>query len=388
MKIKRLLAVIAILVFGWHGKALRAQNAVALTPPMGWNSWNTFECEVTDAKIRAAADAIAANGMKEAGYAYINIDDCWQGKRSTTGEITSNERFPDMKALAGYVHSRGLRIGIYSSPGKKTCAGYEGSYGHESQDAKTYAAWGFDYLKYDWCSAEEVYKDSEMPAVYKLMSDALKATGRPFVYSLCQYGREDVWKWGAASGGNLWRTTNDIRPNYMSILALGFAQQDGLGRFAGPGHWNDPDMLEVGNGKLTLAENKLHFSLWAMLAAPLLAGNDLTQMKPEILNILTNREVIAVDQDPRGVQGHRVWQDGPVDVWERPLANDEAAIALFNKGESAATVTVSFRELGLAPRLEVRDLWAHKDLGAYDDTFSMQVPTHGVAMLRVKNAAR
>ncbi len=241
--------------------------------------------------------------MKDAGYTYINIDDCWQGKRDAQGNIQGNEKFPDMKALADYVHSKGLKIGIYSSPGPKTCAGYEGSYQHEEQDARTYAAWGFDYLKYDWCSADKVYQNSDMPAVYKKMGDALKATGRPIVFSLCQYGVIGVWTWGPQSGGNLWRTSGDISANYESILALGFAQNPGLEKFAGPGHWNDPDMLEVGNGKLTMDENRLHFSLWAMLAAPLLAGNDLAHMNPDVLGVLTNQEVIAVDQDPLGRTG-------------------------------------------------------------------------------------
>ena len=364
---------------------VRAQKStLAATPPMGWNSWNLFACKVSDAVVRAAADAMAANGMKDAGYRYINIDDCWQGQRDAAGNIQGNERFPDMKALADYVHSKGLKIGIYSSPGPKTCAGYEGSYQHEEQDARTYAAWGFDYLKYDWCSADQVFKNSDMPVVYKKMGDALKATGRPIVYSLCQYGVDAVWTWGAQSGGNLWRTSRDIEATYNSIVALGFTENTGLERFAGPGHWNDPDMLEVGNGKLTLDENRLHMSQWAILAAPLLAGNDLANTKAEVLSILTNREVIAIDQDPLGVQGHRVWQVGPIEVWVKPLADGSKAAGIFNTGEPQGPVTVKFSDLGAGKSPQVRDIWAGKDLGRTENSYTATVPTHGVVLLRVK----
>ncbi len=366
------------------GQVLAQPPQVALTPPMGWNSWNLFACKVSDAVVRAQADAMASNGMKDAGYTYINIDDCWQGKRDAQGNIQGNEKFPDMKALTDYIHSKGLKAGIYSSPGPQTCAGYEGSYQHEEQDARTYASWGFDYLKYDWCSAEKVYKSSDEPAVYKKMGDALKATGRPIVFSLCQYGVNDVWTWGAQSGGNLWRTSGDIEANYNSILALGFAQNPGLERYAGPGHWNDPDMLEVGNGKLTPDENRLHMSLWAMLAAPLLAGNDLAHMPPEVLAILTNHEVLAIDQDPLGEQGHRVWQVGPIDIWVKPLKDGSKAVAIFNKGEPRGPVTVKFADLGLANSVSLRDLWAAKDLGHFDSSFTTEVAPHGVVLLRAR----
>ena len=356
---------------------------VARTPPMGWNSWNLFACQVSDAVVRAAADSMASNGMKDAGYAFINIDDCWQGKRDAQGNIQGNEKFPNMKALSDYVHSKGLQIGIYSSPGPKTCAGYEGSYQHEEQDARSYAAWGFDYLKYDWCSASEVYKSSDMPAIYKKMGDALQATGRPIVFSLCQYGVNSVWTWGARVGGNLWRTSGDISANYESILALGFAQNPGLERYAGPGHWNDPDMLEVGNGKLTLNENRLHFSLWSLLAAPLLAGNDLAHMSPEVLGVLINPEVIAIDQDPLGVQGHRLWEEGPIDVWVKPLADGSKAVGIFNKGDPQDPVTIQFREIGVGKSARIRDLWEHKDLGHFEGSFTANVPAHGVVLLHV-----
>jgi alpha-galactosidase len=371
-----------VLSFPVHAFA-QASN-VARIPPMGWNSWNLFACKVSDAVVRAQADAMATNGMKDAGYAYINIDDCWQGQRDGDGNIQGNERFPDMKALVEYIHSKGFKAGIYSSPGPKTCAGYEGSYQHEEQDAERYAKWGFDYLKYDWCSAEKVYQTSDMPAVYKKMSDALKRTGRPIVFSLCQYGVTSVWTWGAQAGGNLWRTSGDIEANYNSIIALGFGQNAGLERFAGPGHWNDPDMLEVGNGKLTAEENRLHMSLWAMLAAPLLAGNDLAHMNPAVLSVLTNREVLAIDQDPLGVQGHRIWQDGPIDVWIKPLADGSRAVGIFNKGDPQDPVTVQFRSLGIGKFAQVRDLWAEKDLGRFENSFTAAVPVHGVVLLRMR----
>jgi alpha-galactosidase len=364
--------------------AARAQDwDMARTPPMGWNSWNHFACKVSDPVVREAADALAASGMKAAGYVYVNIDDCWQGQRDAQGRIQSNERFPDMKALADYVHSKGLKIGIYSSPGPKTCAGYEGSYGHEEQDARTYAEWGFDYLKYDWCSAVKVYKASEMPAGYRKMYDALRQAGRPIVYSLCQYGMDRVWEWGPRVGGNLWRTTDDITDEYARMAFIGFGQS-GLEKFAGPGHWNDPDMLEVGNGHMKPDEYRTHMSLWCLLAAPLLAGNDLSKMTPETLAILTNPEVIAVDQDPAGTQGHRVSEEGPLEVWVKPLADGGKAVGLFNRGESAMTVTVNFADLGVSGSASVRDLWERKDLGTFDGSFSALVVKHGVVMVRVK----
>jgi alpha-galactosidase len=381
----RLVFLIAMLVLISFGQALAQSADVARTPPMGWNSWNLFACKVRDAVVRAQADAMATNGMKEAGYTYINIDDCWQGKRDAQGNIQGNEKFPDMKALTDYIHGKGLKAGIYSSPGPKTCAGYEGSYQHEAQDAQQYAKWGFDYLKYDWCSADKIFQNSDMPVVYKKMGDALKATGRPIVFSLCQYGVTSVWTWGSQAGGNLWRTSGDIEANYNSILALGFGQNPGLERFAGPGHWNDPDMLEVGNGKLTLDENKLHISLWALLAAPLLAGNDLAHMKPEILAILTNKEVLAVNQDSLGQQGHRVWQIGPIDVWVKPLADGSKAVGIFNKGEPQKPVTVQFSALGVGKSAELRDLWSGKDLGRFEDSFTTEVPVHGVVLVKIVN---
>ena len=375
---------VALLAVCCLGGVLPAQDpAPALTPPMGWNSWNHFACKVSDAVVRAAANAIASNGMKDAGYVYINIDDCWQGKRDSNGMIQANEKFPDMKALADYVHSKGLKLGIYSSPGPQTCAKYEGSYRHEEQDAEQYAKWGVDYLKYDWCSASRVYKPAEMQAAYKKMHDALARAGRPIVYSLCQYGLESVWQWGASVGGNLWRTTGDISDRYDRMSVIGF-DQNGLEKYAGPGHWNDPDMLEVGNGRMSHDEYLTHMSLWCILAAPLLAGNDLSQMTPETLAILTNPEVVAVDQDPKGVQGHRVWQEGPYEIWMKPLADGSKAVGLFNRGEDAAAIKVNFSDIEVAGSASVRDLWAKKDLGSFEGSYSAQVPRHGVVLVKVK----
>jgi alpha-galactosidase len=357
-------------------------NGLAKTPPMGWNSWNAFRTRIDDQTIRSIADAMVSSGMKRAGYEYINIDDGWQGRRDEKGVLQPNERFPDMKALADYVHSRGLKLGIYSSPGSRTCAGYEGSYGYEQLDARTWAAWGFDYLKYDWCSAGRVFEESKMRPVYQLMGEALRATGRPIVYSLCQYGRQNVQEWGPKVGGNSWRTTGDIRDQWDSMVQIGFSQ-NGLEKFAAPGHWNDPDMLEVGNTGMTPAEYRAHFSLWAILASPLLAGNDLRKMSDETKEILTNPEVIAVSQDPLGRQGYRIRQEEGVEVWARPLEEGAWAVGLFNTGKEPRKIAVRWQELKLASKLKVRDLWAKRNVGTLQDSFETEVPSHSVVLLRI-----
>jgi alpha-galactosidase len=359
-------------------------NGLVRTPPMGWNSWNKFAGRVNDAGVRSMADVIASNGMKDAGYVYINIDDTWEGERDAKGNITSNKKFPDMKALADYVHSKGLKLGIYSSPGPNTCAGYEGTFGHEEQDARTWAAWGIDYLKYDWCAARNLYTDDEMQAVYQRMGDALRATGRPIVYSLCQYGRADVWKWGPEVGGNLWRTTGDIRDAWDSMTRIGFGQND-LAKWAKPGHYNDPDMLEIGNGHMTDDEYRTHMSLWSILAAPLLAGNDLSDMQPSILAILTNRDVIAIDQDHDGKQGTRAWSSGDHEIWVRQLAGGDKAVGIFNRGAAAATIAVKWSDLGMSTPASGRDLWTGKSVTFSGPTQDAAVPTHGVVLWRVRS---
>ncbi len=361
-------------------------NGLAKTPPMGWNSWNKFRNQVSDKLVREVADAIASNGMKDAGYIYVNIDDTWESTRDAQGNIQTNEKFPDMKALADYVHGKGLKLGIYSSPGPKTCAGYEGSFHHEEQDAKTYAAWGIDYLKYDWCSASQVYDYHSMPAVYAKMGQALLDSGRPIVFSLCQYGVFHGPQWGAKVGGNLWRTTGDIRDSWDSMSHIGFDQQLDLAPYAGPGHWNDPDMLEIGNGGMTDTEYRTHMSLWSLLAAPLLAGNDLRDVPANIMEILLNKEVIAIDQDPLGKQAQRVAKDGDLEVWARPLAGGAYAVGLFNRGGSSAKVTARWSDIGLRGEAEVRDLWAHADRGRSAGQFSADVPSHGVVLVKVKPA--
>jgi len=359
-------------------------NGLARTPPMGWNSWNKFAGTVSDEIVRGIADAMASNGMRDAGYIYINIDDTWEGERDAHGNIRSNNKFPDMKMLADYVHGKGLKIGIYSSPGPNTCAGYEGSYAHEEQDARTFASWGIDYLKYDWCSARNLYKDGEMQAVYQKMGDALLAAGRPIVYSLCQYGRADVWRWGPDAGGNSWRTTGDIRDTWESMERIGFTQDD-LGPYAGPGHWNDPDMLEIGNGGMSDAEYRTHMSLWSMLAAPLIAGNDVRSMPQTIADILVNREVIAIDQDSAGKPARRAWRSGHQEAWVRPLANGEWAVALFNRATDPTAVVVKWADLGFArvPAM-VRDLWAQRDVALQGAAIQAMIPAHGVVVWRVR----
>jgi len=388
---RRYALLLALAALALVSTPIVAQSSdLAATPPMGWNSWNHFHRNVSDAVIRAEADAMVKSGMRDAGYTYINIDDTWEGERDAQGNIQTNSKFPDMKALADYVHSKGLKLGIYSSPGAKTCAGFEGSLGHEEQDAKTYAAWGIDYLKYDLCglrvqmraagSHEAAHKI--MVDAYVKMRDALRSTGRPIVYSLCQYGVDDVWEWGASIGGNLWRTTGDINDTYTRMADIGF-NQIGIAQYAGPGHWNDPDMLEVGNGGMTTDEYRTHMSLWAILAAPLLAGNDLATMTPETQAMLTNHDVIAVDQDKLGKQGDRVDANGPIEIWAKPLADGSKAVGIFNRQATPLTAHVDFSRAGFTGAVKARDLWLHKDLGSISSPYTVTVPGHGVLMLRV-----
>ena len=359
-------------------------NGLARTPPMGWNSWNKFHTRVSDEIVRGVADAIASNSMRDAGYVYITIDDTWEGERDAQGVLHSNNKFPDMKALADYVHGKGLKLGLYSGPGVTTCQGYEASHGHEKQDAKTWAEWGIDYLKYDWCGARMMYTDAEERALYQRMGDALAASGRKIVFSLCQYGRVDVWKWGPEAGGNLWRTTGDIGDRWESMERIGFGQAD-LAPYAAPGHWNDPDMLEIGNGGMTDAEYRTHMSLWSMLAAPLIAGNDVRDMTPAIREILLNKEVIAIDQDTLGRQATRASKSGDQEIWIRPLAGGDTAVALFNRGKDTTSIAVKWSELGLKKNpSKARDVWLHKDVALKGATYSAEVPSHGTVLLRVR----
>jgi alpha-galactosidase len=357
-------------------------NGLAKTPPMGWNSWNLFAEKIDDKTVRTMADAMVSSGMRDAGYIYVNIDDTWEGVRDAQGNLHSNYKFPDMKALADYVHSKGLKLGIYSSPGPRTCAGYPASYGHEEQDAKTFAAWGIDYLKYDWCSAGSIYADGKLQPVYQKMGDALQSTGRPIVYSLCEYGIDAAQKWGAQVGANLWRTTGDIEDSWKSMIG-NVEEQAPTASYAGPGHWNDPDMLEIGNGHMTDAEYRAHMSLWALVAAPLLAGNDLRKMTPATSAILLNKEVIAIDQDPLGKQAIPV-KNGDLQTWIKPLSDGGAAVGVVNLGSGPERVTVKASDLELRGKVsKARDLWEHKDVKFTDGAYSARVPPHGVLLLRV-----
>jgi len=369
---------------------------LARTPPMGWNSWNKFACNVSEDMIKSMADAVVKSGMKDAGYQYVNIDDCWQVNRDANGNIVADpQRFPrGMKAVGDYIHSLGLKFGVYSDAGSKTCAGRPGGLGHEYQDAIQYAAWGVDYLKYDWCNTTT----EDAKASYANIRAALDASGRPIVLSICEWGTAKPWLWGKEVGGNLWRTTGDIQDRWAGslkwpdgsccsngMLAI-VDQQVGLQSYAGPGHWNDPDMLEVGNGGMTDTEYRSHFSLWAILAAPLIAGNDLRDMKQAIHDILTNKEVIAVDQDPLGREGERIWKNGDLEVWARQLKDGSRAVILLNRGSAGAEVSANWEDLGYPNGLSasVRDLWLHRDLGNFTAKFSGQVASHDVVMVTVK----
>ncbi len=355
-------------------------NGLAPTPPMGWNSWNYFAQGISDAIIRQTADAMVASGMRDAGYVYLNIDEAWEGDRDAAGNIHANASFPDMKALAGYVHSRGLKLGIYSSPGPQTCDGYPGSYGYEAQDAATFAAWGIDYLKYDWCGAFRIYQPEEMHAVYQKMGEALQRTGRPIVYSLCQYGKADVWTWGAAAGGNLWRTTTDISPTFHSMYSQA-TQQEKAAPYAGKGHWNDPDMLEVGNPGLTEDESRTHFGLWALLAAPLIAGNDIAHMTVQTRDILLNREVIAIDQDPLGKQARLVFDKDGLEIWVRPLSGGRTAAGFINTGETQLNRRVDWSLARLKRPTKARDVWNHRDLTPIEPELRVELPSHSMILL-------
>jgi len=356
---------------------------IARTPPMGWNSWNAFKCNYTATDIEAMADALVSSGMQAAGYEYLNIDDCWADHRAADGTIVAASNFPNgIKPVVDYIHSKGLKAGLYTTVGDGTCVGRPGSRGHTSQDANTYASWGVDYAKIDWCGVQ-----GDPATNWRDWRDALKATGRPIVFSICTAGRFDPWNWAYATG-NLWRTTDDINPNWSWILQI-LDQNEPLASLARPGAWNDPDMLEVGNGINTWdiqsdAQNKTHFSLWAMMAAPLIAGNDLRKMTPAVKAVLTNPEVIAVDQDPLGYQGHRVRHAADVELWVKPLSGSgERAVALFNRGTAAESITIDWAELGLSPGTAmVRDLWAQKDLGTLAN-FSTEIQPQATTLLKI-----
>jgi alpha-galactosidase len=383
-----------------HGVARRelcivgGTDALARTPPMGWNSWNVWGPAVDATKVLAAAEALERSGLAAHGYQYVVIDDAWEGARGADGVLRPNEKFPDMRALADAVHARGLKLGIYSSPGTKTCEGYPGSYQHEAQDAATFASWGVDFLKYDWCSYEEIARDHSLPELqkpYVVMRDALARVDRDIVYALCQYGYGEVWKWGAEAGGHLWRSSGDLLDQWANLDSVGF-RQAGREAWTRPGEWNDTDMLVVGTlgwgpnlrpTRLTQNEQILHLTLWALQAAPLFIGADLSKLDAFTLALLTNDEVIDVDQDPLGRAAHRVWSDARREIWARPLHDGTLAVGLFNRGLVSADVTVDWAQLGLRGRQPVRDLWRRADLGRFAEKFSATVPRHGAVFLRI-----
>ena len=358
---------------------------LAPTPPMGWNSWNKFGCKIDEKLMRETADAMVSSGMRDAGYRYLNIDDCWMAKqRDANGDLRPDPvRFADgMKALADYVHSKGLKLGIYSSAGTGTCENYPASLDHELADARKFAEWGIDYLKYDNCN------NHKRPAVprYRAMADALASVGRPIVFSICEWGENKPWEWASETGGHLWRTTGDIRDNWQSVMRL-LDLQVGLEKYSGPNAWNDPDMLEVGNGSMTNAEYRAHFSLWSLLNAPLIAGNDIRSMKPATRDILTNREVIAVDQDWGGKQGYRLSDDGDSEVWIKPMSDGSRAVVLLNRSGADAPVSIAVtpQELGLsaAKKYMARNLWTHRD-ETITSELRASLPPHNAAMFIVK----
>jgi len=370
---------------------------LAKTPPMGWNSWNTFRLKINEELVRGVADMFVDRGFRAAGYEYIVIDDGWQIDRDAEGNILADrQKFPSgIKALADYVHSKGLKFGIYSDAGYKTCGGFPGSRGYEYQDARQYAAWGVDYLKYDWCHTG----NQSAPDSYRLMRDALEQAERPVVFSICEWGTSKPWLWGNGVG-HLWRTTFDIRPCWdcgQKVLSkgvqvenfIGFTKildlQVGLESYAGPGHWNDPDMLEVGNEGLTMEENRAHFSLWCLLAAPLMLGNDIRQATPEVLEILLNKEAIAVNQDPMGLQGVKVRDEGDLEVWSKQLYDGSRAVVLFNRSEKEANISFRWTEIGYPAHFsaKVRDIWKKKDRGTFTGGYDAEVGPHGVVMLKV-----
>lgn len=370
---------------------------ICLTPALGWNSWNCWGLSVSDEKVKASAKAMF-NKLADHGWTYINIDDGWEDKRNEQGEIIPNQKFPDMKSLCDYVHGLGLKIGIYSSPGTLTCGGYTASYQHEDQDAKTYAQWGIDYLKYDWCSYGQIAPKQPSLDDYKkpyiVMRDALRKTGRDIVFSLCQYGMGDVWKWGADVGGNSWRTTGDITDTWSSLSNIGFSQ-DKAAPYTRPGHFNDPDMLIVGkvgwgpnlhNTRLSPDEQYTHISLWSLLSAPLLIGCDMSQLDDFTLNLLTNDEVLAINQDALAKPAEKVFDQNNIQIWVKGLEDGSKAVGIFNLDEHAGKADINFSSIGLVARLKLRDAWRQKDLGIFNHTYTATLPPHGVVLLKTKAA--
>ena len=405
MKLYKIYTLIASILLSTQVSAQKF-DSLAMTPPMGWNSWNYFSCNVSEQLIRETADAMVSSGMKDAGYTYVNIDDCWHGERDADGNIQPDpERFPSgMKALADYVHSKGLKLGIYSDAGWKTCAGRPGSRGYEFQDAQQYANWGIDYLKYDWCNTQGLKAEG----AYLTMRDALYKAGNPIVFSICEWGDNEPWKW-AENVGHLWRTTGDIYHCFDCVIDHGSWKQWGmlqildlrdnnlLRRSSGPGHWNDPDMMEVGNG-MSLSEDRSHFSMWAMLAAPLIAGNDIRKMTDEVKEILTNKEVIAVNQDKLGLQGFKYYSSDDIELWLKPLEGGDWAACFLNRSidekeldfhwtkyyvnDNITNLRIDFKN----QEYSMKNLWTHKNQGTTKQDLKTKIGGHDVLMFRLSKA--
>ncbi|NJD10714.1 MAG: alpha-galactosidase [Gemmatimonadetes bacterium] len=389
-----------------------AEGLLSLTPALGWNSWNVYGRAISDSLARVAADAMVAKGLIDHGWTYINLDDGWERTkregdplnegpvRAEDGTMIVNKKFPDMKGLGDYIHGKGLKFGIYTGPGPTTCQGLEASWQHEVQDFQTFANWGVDYIKYDWCGYSSVLKPGEttqqLPVLKRPYQDGRKAldqVARDIIYSLCQYGWGNVWEWGNDPDirGNSWRTTGDITDTWESMNGIGF-RQVGYSKFAGPGHWNDPDMLVIGkvgwgprlrDTGLTPNEQYVHITLWTLLASPLLLGNDMAQMDDFELNLVTNDEVLAVHQDELGKAADRVAKNGELEVWARPLQDGSLAVGLFNRDEMDTKVTVQWAELGITGKQTVRDLWRQQDLGQFENEFSSTVPRHGTVFVKI-----
>ena len=397
---KKTILLLCILASATFVSAQKFEN-LAQTPPMGWNSWNKFACTIDENIIKEIADKMVETGLRDAGYIYINIDDCWHGKRDSLGFITADaEKFPSgIKALADYVHSKGLKLGIYSDAGRETCGGRPGSFGHEYQDAITYSKWGIDYLKYDWCTSENI----NPVGAYQLMRDAIRSAGRPILFSMCEWGHSKPWTW-AKETGHLWRTTGDIYncfdcvDDHGSWKAFGVMQildmQDGLRQYAGPGHWNDPDMLEVGNG-MAVNQDRAHFTMWSMLAAPLILGNDIRNMSQETKDILMNKEVIAVNQDALGVQGLKAEAKDGLEVWFKPLVDGDWAFCILNRNKIAKEYTIYWQRFNLDDEVStrstgfyntiynIRNLWSKKSEGTTSKNLNVSIPAQDVVMFRL-----
>jgi alpha-galactosidase len=405
MKIHRsktfLLAALLCIISGGKLFAQKFEE-LAQTPPMGWNSWNTFQTNIDLPLLKGMVDTYVSSGMKDAGYTYFVLDDGWMAmQRDKEGNLVADpKKFPNgMKEFADYVHSKGLKFGIYNCAGTLTCAGYPGTRGYEYQDARLYASWGVDYLKFDWCNTDGI----NAIEAYTTMSKAIRAAGRPMIFSLCEWGQHKPWRW-AKEVGQLWRSTGDIYAGFEKNLNKGswyassvltiLDQQDSIRQYAGPGHWNDPDMLEVGNG-MKYNEDKSHFSLWCMLAAPLMAGNDLRKMSDQTKEILTNKEVIALDQDPLGIEAFRFYAFDGIEIWVKPLANNELAVCFLNRSGRPQKVSYDWKEHVITDAFsntsfdftqttyKLRDLWEKKDLGTTAKLTNLVIPSDDVVVLRL-----